>query len=213
MKTPNQINKYYDQRLQTVELLTKKRLDSFVIKNELEFERLQMKLERKKQSAIKKIELDRKKKLKSLETGKPVVKKAKEKTNARYKNKADWYFSRCIRAIWCVMLDWVYQNQCVTTGQYIPIKDLTCWHYVTRWNMSTRYSVINCRPQSKWANQAEHLDPQKKEIFRKELVKECWEETIYNLERSANSIWDINVKEEHERREKIYLEKFKKYYV
>ena len=78
MKTSNQINKYYDQRLQTVELLTKKRLDNFVIKNELEFERLQMKLERKKQSAIKKIELDRKKKLKSLETGKPVVKKEKK---------------------------------------------------------------------------------------------------------------------------------------
>lgn len=133
MKTPNQINKYYDQRLQTVELLTKKRLDNFVIKNELEFERLQMKLERKKQSAIKKIELDRKKKLKSLETGKPVVKKEKKINRVK---KLDDARSLYIRT--------KYGAKCYTCG---GTESVWCGHFLSRKCRKLRRDENNTRPQ------------------------------------------------------------------
>lgn len=133
MKTPNQINKYYDQRLHTVELLTKKRLDNFVIKNELEFERLQMKLERKKQSTIKKIELDRKKKLKSLETGKPLVKKEKKINRVK---KLDDARSLYIRT--------KYGTKCYTCG---GTESVWCGHFLSRKCRKLRREENNTRPQ------------------------------------------------------------------
>lgn len=133
MKTSNQINKYYDQRLHTVELLTKKKLDNFVIKNELEFERLQMKLERKKQSAIIKIELDRKKKLKSLETGKPVVKKEKKINRVK---KLDDARSLYIRT--------KYGTKCYTCG---GTESIWCGHFLSRKCRKLRREENNTRPQ------------------------------------------------------------------
>lgn len=212
MKTPNAINKYYSDRLLTAERLAKKKLNALSDKQSLEYARLKMKLARKLEIQKKKIETDRKKKLKALETGVPVVKKVKEKTNSRYKTKADWYFSRIIRARDCFDYNGIRCNYCCTTKKILPLLELQCWHYITRGNMLTRYDLYNCLPQSPWANQREHLDPKLKKYFRKALVEKYGEEQVAILEIKQYNIWDVDVKFMYTELKDIYEKEYLHYY-
>jgi len=212
MKTPNAINKYYSDRLLTAERLAKKKLNALSDKQSLEYARLEMKLTRKLEIQKKKIETDRKKKLKALETGVPVVKKVKERTNSRYKTKADWYFSRIIRARDCFDHNGIRCNYCCTTKKILPLLELQCWHYITRKTMILRYDYYNCLPQSPWANRREYLDKRLKKYFRKSLVEKYWEPIFLEVEsKEHNTDW-VDVIEMHNKFKDIYEKEYSHYY-
>lgn len=112
-------------------------------------------------------------------------KPAKQK-EINHMTKADWYFSRCVRSIGAFQLsDWERYNTEYTWTAHFRLKELTCWHYKTRWIYVTRYHMGNCLPQTAGQNKAEHKNPALKEIFRKRLIVKHWLFVVEEVERLA----------------------------
>lgn len=212
MKTEKSINDYYNKRIALVDISIKTQLFRFKSNQTKELDTLTDKLKRKAEIKKRNIESQRAKKLKSIKNWKPIKKKEKPKTSTRYKTKADWYFSRCIRAIWAVMHNGQRHNTCATDGKLYPIIDLTNGHYITRRNMWTRYDPNNCIPQTAKANKAEYHNPERKIYFRNSLVAKYWEQTVQDLESKRYTIEKINIKEIYEHRKNQYETIYIKYY-
>lgn len=177
---------------------------------------LSKKQEREVARAYKKAEDRKKNQIRKLE-GKKV--KIKEKTESRYKTKADRYFSRVVRSIdarqWS---DWIrYTKDYV--GNTHPILSLTCGHCISRAVLTTRYDLENCMPQTWSDNGQEHWNPHLKQLFKQSIIKQRGKKVMDRLEKaeikrateskSLKPLKDkVNVREEYEKRKKEY-EKYK----
>lgn len=147
---------------------------------------------------------------------KPLLKIRKPKPKKiNHMKLADFYFSRCIRSMRAQELSkWMRYDKDVVTWQVLLIKDLTCWHYITRWTYTTRYHVGNCACQSHWTNKAEHRNPKRKYLFREALVKLHWEHVVEEVETLAKQ-WKqsdnkkVNFEEEHKFWKNEYETKYK----
>lgn len=211
----------------TLEAQAKQKLNQkwYIIKNK--FEKLindtNTSLEEKEKKAYQKAErqvkqrlINQEKKIKNKQRAKewkPLLKIKVKKIN--HMAKADFYFSRCIRSMHAQQLsEWTRYNKDVVTWQVLPIKDLTCWHYITRWTYTTRYHVGNCACQSHWTNKAEHHNPKRKSLFRQALVKLHWLHVVQEVEelakaRTKNENAKTDMKHEHEFRKNEYETKYK----
>ena len=207
------INNYYDQRIKKLEYDKKDKLkkqDEWIEKmKEHKKEQLEKKIQRK----INQIEKDRARKIKNITLVQkwkaPKEKKKKPKTESRYMNKADWYFSRVVRSIWAFQENGERYNYDYTGKLKVRIKDLTCGHYITRWVYTLRYDLNNCLPQTKWQNRAEHLNPSLKTQFRNILIATRGIEVVKMIdqkhnERNKSENKKVIMKEEYEKRKAEY---------
>lgn len=162
---------------------------------------LEKKQQREITRAYNKAELWKKNQIRKAE-GKKV--KEKVKTEARYKTKADRYFSRVVRSIWAFQENGERYNYDYTWKIKMRIKDLTCGHFITRWVYTLRYDLNNCLPQTKWQNQAEHYNPSLKTQFRNILIATRTIEVVKTLEeihnkRDRNENKKVIMKDEYEK--------------
>ena len=172
---------------------------------------LTKKQDREIAKAHKRAEDRKKNQIRKLE-GKKV--KEKPKTEARYKTKADRYFSRVVRSIWAFQENGERYNYDYTWKIKVRIKDLTCGHFITRWVYTLRYDLNNCLPQTKWQNQAEHYNPSLKTQFRNILIATRTIEVVKTLEeihnkRDRNENKKVIIKDEYEKRKEIYEQQYK----
>lgn len=135
--------------------------------------------------------------------------KPKTTTNKQHKEKADHYFSRCIRWHWSWEIDWVWYNKCDTTWTILPIKELTVWHYKNRWVFTLRYVWENCTVQTAWQNQKEHYDDSNKALHKIAIIKKHWLDAC-NLLDSIEMLWvqkkntKVDFEEEHNKWKDYY---------
>ena len=173
---------------------------------------LEKKQEREIAKAYNKAELRKKNQIRKAE-GKKV--KEKVKTEARYKTKADRYFSRVVRSIWAWKWDdWTRYNKDYVWNTY-PILKLTCGHCISRAVLTTRYDLDNCMPQTWWDNEQEYYRPYLKTIFKESIVKQRGQRVMDRLEK-AEQKWateskslktmkdKVNMSEMYEKRKKEY---------
>lgn len=172
---------------------------------------LSKKQEREIARAHKRAEDRKKNQIRKLE-GKKV--KEKPKTEARYKTKADRYFSRVVRSIWAWNINGTRYNKDYVWNPH-PIMSLTCGHCISRSVLTTRYDLENCMPQTWWDNKQEYYRPYLKQIFKEAIIKQRGKEVMDRLEqadktratesKSLKTMKDkVNMLEEYEKRKKEY---------
>ena len=172
---------------------------------------LEKKQEREISRAYNKAELRKKNQFRKAE-GKKV--KEKVKTEARYKTKADRYFSRVVRSIWAWNDNWTRYNKDYVWNPY-PILRLTCGHCISRSVLTTRYDLDNCMPQTWWDNEQEYYRPYLKTIFKESIIKQRGQNVMDRLEKaeqkrateskSLKTMKDkVNMLEMYEKRKKEY---------
>jgi len=141
---------------------------------------LTKKQDREIAKAHKRAEDRKKNQIRKLE-GKKV--KEKPKTEARYKTKADRYFSRVVRSIWAWDVNWTRYNKDYVWNPH-PILSLTCGHCISRAVLTTRYDLENCMPQTGSDNGQEHYQPYLKTIFKESIIKQRGQNVMDRLEQA-----------------------------
>lgn len=126
-----------------------------------------------------------------------------------WKELADRVFSQYIRLM---NADIRWNCICITCGKLLNRRDIQNWHYVSRWNMKYRYSVLNCHPQCygcnvilswNYRNYKKYMDklvgPKQEEIMwnDKEVVKynQSWYEQniLYRFREIKQKLHEIKV--------------------
>lgn len=93
--------------------------------------------------------------------------------------KLDTVFSKFIRLR---VADDLGYCECFTCGDRQHWKEMDCGHYISRGNLITRFSDVNCQVQCKKCNQLLSGNIQ---IFRRNLLSKYGHEIVLELERES----------------------------
>lgn len=99
--------------------------------------------------------------------------------------------------------------RCFTSGRVYHWRDIQCGHYCSRRNMATRWSVMNCHPQSMEQNVFQHGNLL---VYRRRMVETYGEQAVDELEARARTVkkWSTAELEQMVKYYTILVDKLKK---
>lgn len=82
--------------------------------------------------------------------------------------------------------------KCISCGQFKPLEQADCGHYINRQHIATRFDEVNCNAQCRKCNRFEEGNMQG---YRKGLIEKYGEKAVELLEIKKGNICKLSVPE------------------